>query len=145
MVRQEQEAFVFGTLFLLANRMQVWGDSLLPEITTKQLFLLIFILNMDMETPSIKEIACFTGTSRQNTKKLLEQLESKGFVSLSKSPTDARATIVSFTDKTARYFQEQDQFSTEQMSLLFHQVTDEELECTMNVIHKMLAFLESTQ
>lgn len=142
MIRQEQEAFIFGTIFLLANRLQVWGDRILPEITTKQLFLLIFISNMEVETPTIKDIASFTGTSRQNTKKLLEQLESKGFVSLHKSPTDARAIIVSFTAKTTQYFKEQDQFSTEQLALLFQGVTEEELECTMNVIHKLLAYLD---
>ncbi len=48
----------------------------------------------------------FLGCSRQNVKKLAEVLERKGFVSISRSPKDPRATVIAPAEKADRFFRE---------------------------------------
>ena len=49
--------YLFGSIFLLANRLQTLGDGYLEEVTLKQWLLLIMIRVMDKEQPSVTEVA----------------------------------------------------------------------------------------
>jgi DNA-binding MarR family transcriptional regulator len=138
MNRIDQEAYVFGFVLLLANKLQIWGDGLLEEITIKQWFLLIIISNMSVKTPKIKEIADLSGTTRQNTKKILEQLEKKGFVKISKSNVDERALNVKLSNKTKKYFAENDKKAADSVKQLFINITDKELGITFTTLKKLL-------
>lgn len=44
------KGYLFGHLFLLANRLQALGDAYLAEMTTKQWLLLIVIFNMEKKS-----------------------------------------------------------------------------------------------
>jgi hypothetical protein len=46
MDRTATEEYIFGSILLLSNKMQVWGDAILSDLTLKQWFLLILISNM---------------------------------------------------------------------------------------------------
>ena len=111
MDRTSREGHVFGSILLLANKLQSWGDGLFDELTLKQWFLLLMISKIKIQNPTIKEIADFTRTSRQNTKKMLEQLEKKGFVHINQSEVDARALNVSLS-KNIRFLFHEPAFST---------------------------------
>ena len=69
--------YLFGSIFLLANRLQTLGNGYLEEVTLKQWLLLIMIHVMDKEQPSVTEVADFMGSTRQNVRKMLEVLEGK--------------------------------------------------------------------
>ena len=138
MNRLNHEAYVFGMFLLLANKLQIWGDSILEDITLKQWFLLMLISKM-AQKPTIKEIADFSGTSRQNTKKMLEQLAKKNYVRISKSKTDDRALNVVLTKKTYSYFADNEKKTNDSLRTLFTEIHDDELVITKKTLEKILA------
>ena len=138
MNRLNHEAYVFGMFLLLANKLQIWGDSILEDITLKQWFLLMLISKM-AQKPTIKEIADFSGTSRQNTKKMLEQLAKKNYVRISKSKTDDRALNVVLTKKTYSFFADNEKKTNDSLRTLFTEIHDDELVITEKTLEKILA------
>jgi len=140
MTRTEIVEYVFGSILLLANKMQIWGDNILEDLTLKQWFLLMLISKMKKTNPTINEVSEFTGTSRQNVKKMLEQLEEKKYVKIIKSKMDARALNVSLLRKTYDYFSENEKKCTIAVNNLFSDITDDELATTGKTFDKLHAF-----
>jgi len=140
MNRTEIEEYVFGSILLLANKMQIWGDKILEDLTLKQWFLLMLISKMKKINPTINEVSEFTGTSRQNVKKLLEQLEEKKYLKIKKSKTDARALNVSLLKKTYDYFNENEKKCKIAVNDLFSDITDDELSFTIKTFDKLHVF-----
>ncbi|MCL2111992.1 MAG: MarR family transcriptional regulator [Clostridiales bacterium] len=141
MNRTTMEEYVFGSILLLANKFQIWGDKVLEELTLKQWFLLMLISKMSIQNSSIKEIANFTGTSRQNVKKMIEHLEDKKYVNVIKSETDARALNISLTKKTYDYFNAYEDKGAEAVNTLFSDITNDELTYTGRTLEKLLIYL----
>jgi DNA-binding MarR family transcriptional regulator len=92
------------------------------------------------KNPTINEITDFTGTSRQNVKKMLEHLDEKKYLKIQKSKTDARALNVSLLQKTYNYFNDNETKGAEAVNALFSEVTDEELRITSQTLEKLLLF-----
>jgi len=143
MDRTENMEYVFGSILLLANKMQIWGDKILEELTLKQWFLLILISKMGKINPTINEVSEFTGTSRQNVKKMLEQLQEKKYVKIKKSKEDARALNVSLLKKTYDYFTENEEKCKIAIDDLFSNITDEELSFTTKIFDKFHGFFRN--
>jgi DNA-binding MarR family transcriptional regulator len=133
--------YIFGSILLLANKFQIWGDGIIKELTLKQWFLLMLISKMDKTNPSVREVADFSGSSRQNVKQILEQLETKGYVNINKSEKDARALTVTLTQKTFDFFVVNEEKGAEAIRALFAEITDDELELTVQTLVKLLAAL----
>ena len=95
----EKEEYIIGSISLISNKITLFGDTILQDITFKQWFLLLMISKMKIQDKNINSIAEFVGTTRQNTKKMLVSLESKGYVNIKKSKSDARALNVELTKK----------------------------------------------
>lgn len=66
--------------------------------------MLLVISKMELEEKNINRIAELVRTTRQNVKKTLTHLESKGYVIINKSSVDSRALKIELTDKTFQYF-----------------------------------------
>jgi len=115
----EQKAFIFGTIFTLANRLQVLGDEFDRNITTKQ-WLFILGVSKFNEPPTISEVAGFIGYSRQNAKRIAAALEQKEFIILSKDKNDARALRIELTPDCVGYFQKRDQREIEFLEMIFN-------------------------
>jgi len=137
MDRTELEEYIFGSILLIANKIQIWGDNILQDLTLKQWYLLMLISKMNNKNPSINDISEFSGTSRQNVKKILEQLGKKNFVKIRRSKTDARTLNVSLTKKTYNYFTENEKKDADIVNNIFSKITDEELKFTKLTIDKL--------
>lgn len=124
----ETKEYLFGSIFLLSNKLQALGDSYLKEITMKQWFLLVIIHNMDAKQPSITEVAGFIGSTRQNVRKMLEVLSAKGYVQLAVNPQDKRNLSVSLTEQTYNFFEEFDGKGTAFLERFFAGISEELLE-----------------
>ena len=140
MEKTEIKQFIFGSILLLSNKIQIWGDKLLSDLTLKQWFLLVLISNMENKNPTIKEIAEFSGTTRQNVKKLLEQLHKKKYIKIQVSKTDSRALNVSLLKKTFMYFKENEKKGAEVVNQMFSEITDEEMCVTKQTFDKLHLF-----
>lgn len=141
MNRTYLEEYIFGSIILLANKLQIWGDAVIDDLTMKQWFLLILISKMGIQNPTIKEIADFTGTSRQNVKKLLEHLEKKEYVQITKSGKDARALNVTLSKKTFEYFSANEKKGADAIRGLFSEISDDEVSVTSCTLEKLLVVL----
>ena len=140
MDRTAREEYVFGSILLLSNKIQIWGDNIIPDLTLKQWFLLILISKMENKNPTLNEISEFTGTSRQNVKKMLEHLDGKKYLKIKKSKTDARALNVSLLKKTYDYFDDNEIKGAQAVNSLFSEITNEELSATCKTLEKLLLF-----
>lgn len=99
-----QRQYIFGAFFVFANKLQLIGDRLDPNITMKQWFLVAMLSQFGEKAPTISELAAFIGCSRQNVKKLAGRLSEKGFLQLQKDPKDSRQTRLRLTGACKDYF-----------------------------------------
>ena len=134
--------YLFGSIFLLANRLQTLGDGYLEEVTLKQWLLLIMIHVMDREHPSVTEAADFMGSTRQNVRKMLEVLEGKGFVELLANPLDRRTLSVALTPKTEQFFARFQAKGDAFLDQLFAGIPPEELAVTCRTVEALFENME---
>jgi DNA-binding MarR family transcriptional regulator len=114
----EKKAYIFGTIFTLANKLQVIGDQFDKNITTKQ-WLFILGVSVFKEPPMISELANFLGYSRQNAKRIASDLSEAGFVRIVCDSLDARALRIELTSKSREYFKKRDKREIEFLERLF--------------------------
>lgn len=128
MTERENQQFIFGVIFLLANKLQLLGDRVTGEITLKQWLLLNILSQMDEDFPNYNDIAKAVGTSRQNVTKMISALEKKGMVELKPSEVDQRAIYVTLTQKSYDYFSSKNNDGNLLLDKLFNGLSSEETE-----------------
>lgn len=143
MNRTENEEYIIGHVSLIANKITQFGDSIFPDITFRQWFLLMMISKMEVQEKNINGIAEFVGTTRQNVKKMLVSLEKKGYVIIEKSSNDARALKVELTEKTYQYFLENDEPTIRETNKLFSTFSDEEIDSLACALGKVLCSFDT--
>ena len=94
---------VFGSIFLVSNRLETVGNRFLGELTTKQWFLLAVVDTFFSEPPTLTEVAQLIHISYQNIKQIALKLEQKGFVQLHRAPRDRRAWHIHVTERAREY------------------------------------------
>ncbi len=104
MGEMSKREFVFGSLFLFANRLQVMGDRWDPDITMKQWFLIVMVAQFEEKPPTLTEVAEFMGSSRQNVKQLALKLEKRKFMRIEKDEKDNRALRLVLTEECNQFF-----------------------------------------
>lgn len=138
MNRIDKEEIIIGYITLLSNKLTQFGDNILPDITFKQWFLLIMISKMEIEEKSLNSIAEFVGTSRQNIKKMLIPLEKKEYVRVLKSELDARALKVELTEKSYKYFDDNEDITAQKANELFGLFSIDEIDSLMAALGKLV-------
>lgn len=136
---------MFGETLILANRIQLFGDNLFQDFTLKQWFLLVTIHNIPDGNVNVTEIAKLSGTSRQNIRKMLTILSSKGYVNLHASEDDGRALTVSLTPKAHNYLNENEANGVRLTKLLFNGVNDQDIKVMNNVYEIMFRNLKEME
>ncbi|MCX7749851.1 MAG: MarR family transcriptional regulator [Clostridia bacterium] len=135
----EKQKFIFGSLFLLANKLQVIGDQYLgkDDMTTKQWFLTIMISQFGDNYPTLSEVAKLIGSSRQNVKQLALKLQEKDFLRIEKDEDDARATRLKLTEKCRQFWEKRQHQDDEFLSELFKNFTQEEIDILCSGFNKL--------
>ena len=134
--------YLFGSIFLLSNKLQALGDGYLEEITLKQWLLLIMIHVMEKDQPSVTEVADVMGSTRQNVRKMLEVLEGKGFVALCANPLDRRTLSVALTPKAEQFFARFQSKGDAFLDRLFDGIPPEDLEATRRTVEALFENME---
>ncbi|MDO5028570.1 MAG: MarR family transcriptional regulator [Bacillota bacterium] len=142
MNRLDKEEFVIGSISLLANKINFFGDGIFPDLTFKQWFLLLMIGKMDNKDKTLNSIAQVVGTSRQNVKKMLGTLEAKGYVSVEKSKRDRRALNIELTAKTFDFFAANNEATALETKKLFAPFSNEDLASFVKGLEKFLYCFE---
>lgn len=134
--------FLFGSIFLLSNKLQSLGDDYLNEITLKQWLLLIMIKTLGKEQPSVTEVAASMGSTRQNVRKMLDVLETKGYVSLEQNEQDKRNLSVALTPQTHNFFEHFEARGDAFLQQLFDNIEPELLENSRQVFETLFENIE---
>jgi len=136
-----KQAFIFGNLFLLANRLQVICDQYLDKdnITTKQWLLLAAISQFTDTSPTLSEVSELIGCSRQNIKQLALKLEKKEFIKIQKDEQDTRAYRLILTEKCNLYWKEREEMDNKFIAEIFSCLTPEEINIIYGCIPRVLS------
>lgn len=129
---------IFGILFLLSNKLETLGNNFLGELTTKQWFFMLILMNFFKEPPTLSELAAEMGTSHQNTKQIAIKLEEKGFLVVKKDTKDKRVLRLIPTNKIEKYAklrEDKDYFFIEKF---FNVLTKEEVKNIYESFTKLL-------
>jgi DNA-binding MarR family transcriptional regulator len=140
----EKQKYIFGSLFLIANKLQVIGDQYMGQdgITTKQWFLTAMISQFGDNPPTLSEVADLMGTSRQNVKQLALKLEEKDFLKIEKDEQDARALRLKLTEKSKEFWEEREDKDSEFIKDLFEDFSQEEVEVISRGFNKLFEKIE---
>lgn len=114
----EQQAYIFGTIFTLSNKLQVLGNEFDRDITIKQWLFLVGVSRFK-QPPTISEVAGFIGYSRQNAKRLAASLQQAGYLRIEKDQKDARALRIVPTEACAEHFERRNQREIEFLQRVF--------------------------
>lgn len=142
--RDKQIHGIFASLFILQNRLQTIFDKLDPNITIKQLMMLI-IIKLSEPNQTFTHYAKILGCSRQNIKKLVTSLENKNFIEIKTDDLDKRKNYLLLTDTAEKYFNEFSLLHSEQLNLLFSNYSDEEVALFYSMIAKLYSGVENME
>ncbi|MFN7252476.1 MAG: MarR family winged helix-turn-helix transcriptional regulator [Anaerobacillus sp.] len=141
----DEQKYIFGSLFLLANKLQVKGDQMLGDdgMTLRQWFLTVMILQFKEQSPTLGEVANLMGTSHQNVKQLAKKLEEKQFLTFTKDAQDGRIVRLQLTELSRDYWSRREGDGDRFIEKLFLNVSDEEIRTTISTFNKLFEALES--
>lgn len=144
MDKVDKQKYIFGSLFLLANKLQVIGDRYLgrEDMTTKQWFLTVMVSQFPDNPPTLSAVAELMGSSRQNVKQLALKLEEKGFLSIVKDEQDARVLRLKLTEKCRVFWDKRQDQDNEFILELFKDLTEEETDKMMAGFEKLFKKIE---
>lgn len=143
----DKQKYLFGSVFLLANKLQAIGDHYLGRdgMTTKQWFLTVVISQFGGKAPTLTEVAELMGTSRQNVKQLAIKLEENEFLRIIKDEEDARAVRLVLTEKSHRYWEGRQDKDDQFVKHLFAELGEEELGTMLHCFQKLFGRMEEIQ
>ncbi|WP_139902690.1 MarR family winged helix-turn-helix transcriptional regulator [Clostridium thermarum] len=140
----EKQKYIFGSLFLLANKLQALGDKYMGKdgMTTKQWFLTAIISQFGDNPPTLSEVAELMGSSRQNIKQLALKLEEKEFLKIHQDERDARALRLKLTKKSQEFWEKREDKDAQFIMYLFEGLSHHEIEVMCTGIKKLLEKIE---
>lgn len=122
------KAFVYGMIFVLANRMQCIGDRRDEAVTTMQCFMLANLTLFEDYQLNLGQIAQLLGTSRQNARKMADLLMKKGYLDMQKDQEDGRNIRIALTEKGKNYYLTREIQESRYLEELFDGFEDELVE-----------------
>lgn len=130
----------YGTLFSLANKIQVKGDRFLELLTSRQYMAMVAIAHLPEDETTLNNIARKLGTTKQSVKQLITIMANKGYVNVVPSRKDKRAINVKITKtgkKVLLAVAEKGIFFLED---LFKKLSTDELETMWALLKKLYSF-----
>jgi len=124
-------------MFAFMNRLQATGDKFYEEITCKQFFLLACMNLFPEQAPTANEISETMGCSRQNVKEILNSLIKKELIVLVRDQKDKRKQRIFLTEKTKLFSEKYAAKEKQFMSLLYKDISDDEIRVAYKIISKM--------
>lgn len=140
----DKQKFIFGSIFLLANKLQVLGDQYFAEsdMTMKQWLLTVMIVQFHDEPPTLSQVAELMGSSRQNVKQIALKLEKKGFLNIEKDEEDARVLRLKLTEKSYSFWENREDRDEEFLLELFKGIKEEEIHAMHSGMEKLFIKVE---
>ena len=117
---------LFAGVFIQENKLHTIYDRY-NDITSKQ-WLLMAVCSAYPSPPDLTTLGVAMGCSRQNVKKLAEQLVKNNYMELIKSKTDSRSVCVVITEQGNAYLQKCGAYAEQVFNTMFCEFTDDEIK-----------------
>lgn len=130
----------YGTLFSLANKLQVQGDKYYDKLTSRQYMTMIAIAHLPEDETTINNIAKKLGTTKQSVKQLITIIENKGYVTTVPSQKDKRAVNVKITEAGKQVAVECAEGGINFFLDLFEDFKTEEMEILWRLLKRLYSF-----
>ena len=142
MSQELHQEFIYNAISLIAQKLQNQGDQLFDEVSAKQFRLLRELYQLDYPL-SLVELANWLGTSRQNTKSLINNLEHKGYVKVEPSELDKRSLQICLSAKGKRFVSQSEDMYTNYISILFKDFSSKELAQSARFMQELSDSIDS--
>lgn len=141
------QQYVFGALFLIANKLQTMLDREFAEynMTAKQWLLSIVVDNLFDGPPTLKETAAAMGSTHQNVKQVALKMQRNGFMEIRDDEHDGRAVRLLLTDKSRELWLDLQESSVRFMGQIYDGLGENELEALRGALGRVWFNIEQME
>ncbi|WP_366924385.1 hypothetical protein MFMK1_001357 [Metallumcola ferriviriculae] len=134
-----KQKYIFGSLFVLSNKLQVVMDRQLSQydMTAKQWFLTAVIEEFFSTPPTLTELAEAMGSTHQNVKQIALKLQKKDFVEIIKDDKDRRVTRVRLTKENDAFWKNRSEETSNFFQEFFQDLGEEETGIMLSCLDKL--------
>ena len=127
---------MYGSLSVLDNRIAALQSEEFKDLTMKQHFLLVSIGTFD-DNPTLSDVSDLIGCSYQNVKRMAEQLQDKGYLTIRKDEEDRRKLRLVPEEKLMDMTQDKQEVTQQFMDRMYRDISEDDLMTALSVILKM--------
>ena len=127
---------MYGSLSVLDNRIAALQSEEFKDLTMKQHFLLVSIGTFD-DNPTLADVSDLIGCSYQNVKRMAEQLQDKGYLTIRKDEEDRRKLRLVPEEKLMDMTQDKQEVTQQFMDRMYRDISEDDLMTALSVILKM--------
>lgn len=127
---------MYGSLSVLDNRIAALQSEEFKDLTMKQHFLLVSIGTFD-DSPTLSDVSDLIGCSYQNVKRMAEQLQDKGYLTIRKDEEDRRKLRLVPEEKLMDMTQDKQEVTQQFMDRMYRDISEDDLMTALSVILKM--------
>ena len=127
---------MYGSLSVLDNRIAALQSEEFKDLTMKQHFLLVSIGTFD-DNPTLSYVSDLIGCSYQNVKRMAEQLQDKGYLTIRKDEEDRRKLRLVPEEKLMDMTQDKQEVTQQFMDRMYRDISEDDLMTALSVILKM--------
>ncbi|MEH7459964.1 MarR family transcriptional regulator [Bacillus pseudomycoides] len=127
----------YATFFSVTNKLQIQGDNYFEKLTSRQYMIMLAIAHLPEDETTLINIARKIETSKQSAKKLIVNLENKGYLVTMPSKRDKRAINVTITESGKKVMLECGEKAVCLMADIFNDFTTEELETLWSLLKRI--------
>lgn len=137
-----REQAIYTSFFVIQNRLQTSGEKAQSELSMKQ-WLLLTIVSVCPKPHTLTNIGKMMGCSRQNVKKIITLLETKGYIEIIEGTNNS--LCIELTNKVQSYSNEIGFKQMKMLELLFSEFNDDQIKLFFNMVQKIYIGLEKVE
>ena len=134
--KMDPRYLMYGSLSVLDNRIAALRSEEFKDLTMKQHFLLVSIGTFD-DNPTLSDVSQLIGCSYQNVRKMAEQLQAKGYLTICKDEEDKRKLRLVPAEKLMNLTQDKQEVTQQFMDRMYRDISEDDLMTALSVILKM--------
>lgn len=134
--RMDPRYLMYGSLSVLDNKIAALQSEEFKDLTMKQHFLLVSIGTFD-DNPTLSDVSQLIGCSYQNVRKMAEQLQAKGYLTICKDEEDKRKLRLVPAEKLMNLTQDKQEVTLQFMDRMYRDISEDDLMTALSVILKM--------
>ena len=134
--KMDPRYLMYGSLSVLDNKIAALQSEEFKDLTMKQHFLLVSIGTF-ADNPTLSDVSQLIGCSYQNVRKMAEQLQAKGYLTICKDEEDKRKLRLVPAEKLMNLTQDKQEVTQQFMDRMYRDISEDDLMTALSVILKM--------